>query len=105
MSTEKIITVLEADEVLRRLRAVLSEPHVEERFYSTLLRMAGQPRTGAGISTGVMLAFFDYTSGLPPVIAAMLTGKIPEYLAAFTDDKEVLAEARQRLVTAGVIDA
>lgn len=106
MNTEpKIITIPDADELLRRLIAIDDEPHLEERFYPRLLPLAGQERVGRGIVVALTLAVADYTEGMPPFMRTALEMRLHEFLPAFTDDADVLAEARDLLVACGLLDA
>jgi hypothetical protein len=46
--TEKTVILPERDDMLRRLKSVIDEPHTEQNFYPLLLKHAGQPKTPGG---------------------------------------------------------
>jgi hypothetical protein len=81
------------DELLSRLTAVDSEPHMVERFYPHILTSAGQEKTGLGVALALTLAASDYTDGMPPVLARVVLLRLPSFVRAIVDDPQVQAEA------------
>jgi hypothetical protein len=87
-------TVLPAyDDLRQRLIAVDNEPHVVEKFYPHILKLAGQEQAGLGVALALTLATHDYTAGLPPVLARVVQLRLPNYVRAIVDDPQVQADA------------
>ena len=81
-------TLPERDEMLRRLRGVIDEPHATEGFYPRLLALAGQPMSGVEVAAAFQVAVYDFAreSGRGP-LAATLADAAPRFMAAIVDDE------------------
>lgn len=86
MTEDKRITLPGREEMLRRLRSVISGPHTEQ-LYAVLAREAGARKTAAGIVTMLKLAIYDYASGIPAVQMTMDIA-IPDYVSVLTEDDQ-----------------
>jgi hypothetical protein len=102
VNTLKTVIIPDAEELTRRLIGIDNEPHMIEHFYPKLMSLAGTERAGGGIVTGLVLAVNDYTEGMPPFMAQVMFMKVHQFLGAFTDNPEVLKEARNHLAAAGL---
>ncbi len=91
---QKIITLPDRDEMLKRLLKVSDDSHMQERFYPILLKKAGQKQVALGVVNMLALAIHDYTEGLPPVMTTMMYMQVPEFIDALVDDPEAAKEAK-----------
>jgi hypothetical protein len=90
---DKVITLPDADDMLRRLIEVDDINHLQERFYPLLLRNAGEEKVATGVVMMITLAIHDYSEGMPPMIQGLMFMNMENYLKALIDDEEVLQEA------------
>jgi hypothetical protein len=86
--TDQRVTLPERDEMLRRLKSVIDEPHTTENFYPKLLKHAGQAKTGVGVGLMFQLAVFDYAGETGPV-AAGLNVAAPSFMAVLVEDEDI----------------
>lgn len=98
----KIVTIPAADDLLARLIAIDDNPHQVKRFYPYLLKAAGVELAGQGIATKLALAAYDYTSGLPLTVSAVVNVSLHRFVPAFTDDPEVQAAALDHFEAVGL---
>ena len=91
---EKVITLPDKDDMLKRLVMVDNDPHLVERFYPILLKNAGQKRVAQGITMMMILAIHDYADGMPPLTSALMVMYAPKYIDALVDDVDVAQEAK-----------
>lgn len=89
----KTIILPDREDMLRRLKSVMDEPHAVEQFYPLILKDAGRELVGMGVVMMLQLAIADYTAGLPPVMGAMLQMRVDDYITALVDDEEVRNDA------------
>lgn len=94
---EKVVTLPNREEMLANLIKVKGDPHLQENFYPILLKQAGQERVSRGIVMMLMLAIYDYTKGMPPVIANIMYMQAPDFIDALVSDPEVKKEAKSFL--------
>ena len=90
--TTATVTLPERDEMLRRLKSVIDEPHTEKGFYSLLLQHAGEEKAPEGVGLMFIMAIADYTAGLPPVLGRTLGIALPRFVAAIVDDEDARRE-------------
>lgn len=91
---EKVVRLPDSDEMLRRLVAVMDEPHARQKFYPKLLRSAGEELYPEGVVNILMGAIYEYTLGFPPSFEATVYMRFDEYLGALIPDAEAAQEAR-----------
>jgi hypothetical protein len=84
---DTIITLPNADEMMRRLRSVMDETHAVANLYPNITKHAGEQKTPEGINLMVMLAVYDYADGLPTVVIAGLEVIIPDLVQALTSER------------------
>ena len=89
----KTIVLPEREDMLRRLKSVLDEPHAVERFYPLILKDAGRELVGMGVVMMLQLAIADYTAGMPPIMMAVVQMNVDDYITALVDDEEVRGDA------------
>jgi hypothetical protein len=94
---DKVIILPNQEEMFERLMAVDDNPHTVREFYPKLLKYAGQRKVAAGIVMMAELALFDYTKGMPDFMFSVMNMRMPEYIDALTDNKEVATEAKKIL--------
>jgi len=92
MTTATLI-LPERDNMLRRLKTVLDDPHAEAGLYPRLLKHAGQQKAPEGVVLMFMLAIADYTAGLPPTMELTLGIALPRFIGALIDDENLRQEA------------
>jgi hypothetical protein len=103
--TEKTITVPGREELARRLTAYNDSAHVQDGFHSRLLKIAGQRKTPEGLAMALLLAYAEYTSGLPRIVQVQLVMAMPWYIGLLTDDLEARQTTRAYLVDADLLSA
>lgn len=86
MSDLPLVQMPDAEEMNRRLLAVDDNPHLVERFYPLVLKMAGKKLTGPGVVIDLTLAIYDYTEALGPVVATPMRLLIPTYVRALVPE-------------------
>jgi hypothetical protein len=91
--TTKTTVLPDRNNLARRLAQVDNDPHTIEKFHPHILKDAGQEKTGLGVAMALALATSDYTAGLPPILAAVVQLRLPEYVRAIVDDPQVQADA------------
>jgi hypothetical protein len=91
---EGLFTLADKEEMLQRLNAVDDNAHFQERFYPKLLRDAGTQKVPMGVIMMLTLAIHDYSKGMPPMIAGMVSMRVPEYIDALIPDPKLAAEAK-----------
>ncbi len=92
---EEGVTVLPAaDKMLQSLIAVDDQPHFQERFYPILLKDAGREVGAKGIVMMLSLAIYDYTKGMPQIVAALMQCMIPRFIDALVTDPKVAEAAK-----------
>lgn len=87
---------------MRRLIGIDGDLHMVEWFYPRLMPLAGRELAGRGIAMELTLAAYDYIEGLPSVMAQVVLGRMHQFLGAFSNDPEVLKDARDHLAAAGL---
>jgi len=85
---EEVIVLPDADEMMRRLKAVSDNPHLVERLYPLLLREAGQRKYKNGVELMVKLAIYDYVKDLPPVMSTLMGMREQDLIEALTRPPE-----------------
>lgn len=98
----KTVTIPERDELLARLCAIDDDPHLVERLYPLLLKVAGQRRVGAGIAVHLALCAADYGTGQPHIMYTVMSMRLWIFIPAFTDDPDAQAEALAHLESSGL---
>lgn len=78
------ITLPAADEMMRRLRTVIDEPHAVRNFYPKLTAEAGEAKSRAGVELMVMLAIEDYAGAMPGPYRALMVA-VPDFVRVLTD--------------------
>lgn len=84
---DNLITLPDADEMMRRLRTVMNENHAVANLYPRITKYAGEQRTPIGVNLMVTLAVYDYSDGLPKTVAAGLEVMIPDFVQALTSER------------------
>lgn len=92
-NSPKTITLPEREDMLRRLKSVMDEPHAVERFYPLILKNAGRELVGMGVVMMLQLAVADYTADLPPIMGTLVQMNVDDYITALVDDEEVRGDA------------
>ena len=95
--SEKVITLPNRDEMLKRLLKVSDNSHMQERFYPILLKQAGQERVARGIVMMLALAIHDHVEGMPPVMANLMYMQAPDFIDALVSDAETAKAAKSFL--------
>lgn len=95
--SEKVITLPNRDEMLRRLIGVSDTMLQQERFYPLLLESAEGERSAQGVAAMLVLAIHDYVEDLPPIMARLMYPLAPKFVEALVDDQEVAEEAKSLL--------
>lgn len=85
---EELIALPDADEMMRRLKAINDSPHLVENLYPLLLREAGQQKYRSGIDLMVKLAIYDYVKDLPPVMSTLMGMQEKQIINALTKPSE-----------------
>lgn len=92
--TQKI--TLPGQETMRaRLLQVDDNSHLQERFYPKLLANAGQERKPEGVVLMIVLAISDYTKGMPPFMANIMTLRAEEFIDALIMDEKMAEQAKE----------
>lgn len=91
---EGIIILPDAEEMLKRLVAVDDQPHFQERFYPILLRYAGTEKVAGGVVMMLTMAIYDYTQGMPPLVAFLMHREVPQWIDALVTDPKVAEAAK-----------
>ena len=89
----KTIILPDHEDMLRRLKSVMDEPHAVEQLYPLILKNAGRELVGMGVVMMLQLAIADYTAGLPPIISILVQQRVDDYITALVDDEEVRNDA------------
>ena len=89
----KTIDLPERDEMFRRLKAIMDDPHVVERLYPLMLRHAGQRKVALGVVNMVVMSITEYTDELPAPLSDIVMKSAPDFVEALIDDEEVREEA------------
>ena len=79
-----MVILLDRREMLRRLKAVLDEPTVVQRFYPSLLKYAGRELEPEGVDMLLALAMYDYCKDLPEPVQTALRLYGPRFRKALT---------------------
>lgn len=98
--SEKTIVLPSREDMLLSLIAVRDNGHYQQKFYPILLQDAGQRLCAQGIVMMFAIAIFDYTQGMPPVLADIVYMDVPKFIDAIVDDQEVAKEAKNFLAKA-----
>lgn len=91
--SEKLITLPDRDEMLRRLKEVDDNRRAVRKIYPLILRFAGKEKTGLGVVLMLMRAIDDYPRRLAGNVYMAMSASIPAYIEALVDDDVVQAEA------------
>lgn len=94
---ERVITLPDQDEMLKRLLKVNDNSHLQEWFYPILLKQAGQECVSQDIVMMLALAIHDYTEGMPPAMANLMYRQVPKFIDALVSDEEIAQEAKSFL--------
>jgi len=94
--SKKVITLPNANEMMKRLRSVCDDGGMDERFYKAhLLPNAGRELVAEGIVLMLTLSIYDFiSSGYPRIMESILHGYVPMWIDALVDDKEVAGAAK-----------
>lgn len=88
-------TLPNKDEMLARLKAVDDNSHLQQKFYPRLLKDAGSQKVPMGVVMMLTLAIHDYTQGMPPMMANILSMRVPDFIDALIPDPKAAAEAKK----------
>lgn len=102
MTERKFVTIGSAEELTDRLVTIDDNPHLQERFYPRLMKLAGQELYGEGIVNALVLAVADYTEGQPPIMTTLMHMRLHQFIPAFTTNPLALADARAQLTAIGL---
>lgn len=91
---ERVMTLPDKEEMLKRLIAVDDNDHLKERFYPSLLGHASSAKVAVGICMIINCAIYDYCEGMPEIMLAIMFMKAPAHIDALCDDKEIAEEAK-----------
>lgn len=94
--SDKMITMPDRDEMLRRLRGELNEENLVHDFYPLILVDAGRTITGPAVVLRIQLAIAAYAAGSPETYV-LLQDTASDYVKALIDDEEALEEAREMM--------
>jgi hypothetical protein len=90
----KVITLPNREEMLKRLLLVDADGYLVEKFYPLLLKDAGRQLVAKGVVMLFIQTLHDYTDGMPPMMWSVMFSRVPDYIDALVDDKEVATEAK-----------
>ena len=91
----KRITFPDAGEMLNRLLRISQEIHYREGLYPKIIESAGKDVDAQGIVEAITLAINDYAGEKPDDIADLVYARVPEFIDALVDDKELAAAAKE----------
>ena len=80
--------------MLQRLLAVDANSHLQQKFYPSLTKHAGEEKVAMGVVLMLQIAIGDYTKDLPRMFASMLNKKMNNFIDALCPDEEIAAEAK-----------
>jgi hypothetical protein len=94
---QKLITLPDREETLRRLISVLNDAHVIQGLYARLLPYAGTEKVPIGVVQMIYVAMFDYAEEheLNEATQRMLEGLVLRFAEALVDDADFLTEVRR----------
>lgn len=82
------IALPSAEEMLKRLRSVMDEPHAVANLYPKITAHAGQRKAREGVEMLVLLAIYDYAGAYPEAVAAALQVALPRFVSVLTEGQE-----------------
>jgi len=92
----KVITLPNAQEVLRRLTQAYGEKKLAQEFYPMVAQEIGDRELfGEGVLMALVQSIETYTQGYPAMIKGLLYGYIPMWLDALIDDQEARQGAKE----------
>lgn len=94
---DKVITLPNREEMLKRLLEVKCSSFTQQKFYPILLESAGEKKDAVEVVSMLALAIDDYTEGLPPMISYLMYRQANHFIDALINDAEVAQQARDFL--------
>ncbi len=91
---DKVFNLPSREEMLQRLLKVDDNPHSQQRFYPLLTRHAGEQKVAVGVVMMIQLAIYNYTEGMPAMMAQLLNMRMDDWIDALCPDEEIAAEAK-----------
>jgi hypothetical protein len=88
-------TLPNKDEMLARLIAVNDNSHLQQKFYPRLLKDAGTVKVPMGVVMMLTLAVHDYTAEMPPMMAGILSMRLPDFIDALIPVSKAAEEAKK----------
>lgn len=92
---DRLITLPNADEMLKRLIAINSHERLVRDFYPLLLEDAGMEKVAIGVFLMITQAIDEYAEGQHPAVGTILSAGAHRFVPVLVDDPEV-AEAIQQ---------
>ena len=93
--SEKVITLPDREEMLKRLLGVSNNSHIRQNFYPILLCEAGKKLVAQGIVAMLVFAIQRYLEGMAPNIAEQIYKLVPAFIEALVSDPEVAMQAKE----------
>ena len=76
-----------------RLLAVDNNPHLQEKLYPVLYESAGKDKCPEGVVMLLLLALYDYTRGIPPLMFTVMSMRADEFITALCGEDTTAADA------------
>lgn len=95
-----VANLLSPRRIMNRLLQVDCSPQMKELFYPYLAEEGGQELVSAADIVEMLakkIKEFQARDGYSPALEALILIHLPEYIAALTDDSEVVEEAQSLL--------
>lgn len=90
---DKVITLPNEEDIIARLTKV-QDDELAQKLYKNIAQRAGEEKVAAGIIMIFTLGIYDVCQGYPPMIQGLLLRRIPQWVDALVDDKEVAEAAK-----------
>jgi len=96
MSNDGVVVLSDRDSMLRRLLAVIDEPHVREYFYAPIIRRAGQELASIGVMMMFVQALHDYRESVAheSSLEHQLVFRTDDLVDALVPDEEAARELK-----------
>lgn len=95
MSEDQTIILPSSEEIVERLKQVLDDEYMAQKFYPLIAQYGGEQKVAMGVVMMLVLAIEDFMqSGYPAAMRGILYMDVPRFIDALIDDKEVAEEAK-----------
>ena len=92
--SEKVITLPNREEMLKRLLRVSEDQHLQERFYPILLELAEKQYITEDVVMRLMTTIQNFVKSMPPIAMRMMYMRAPQFIDALVNDLDAASQAK-----------